>query len=96
MLKGSYLSSLFLWIVRLNYFLLEALPAILEKYPDAKLIFILPPNLSELKNRLTERNTETPDAIKKRLSQVDREISCAKYFDTKIKILIILYHQVDW
>ena len=55
-----------------------------EKYPDAKLIFIMPPNLAELKNRLTDRNTESPESIKKRLAQVDREISCAKYFDIKI------------
>ena len=55
-----------------------------EKYPEAKLIFIMPPNLTELKRRLIERHTDSDEAIKNRLSQVDREISCAKYFDVKI------------
>jgi len=55
-----------------------------EKYPDAKLIFIMPPNLGELKKRLTERNTESEENIKIRLAQVDREIAKSKIFDTKI------------
>ena len=55
-----------------------------EKYPDAKLIFIMPPNLAELKKRLTERNTETEEAIRVRLAQVDREIAKSKIFDAKI------------
>lgn len=55
-----------------------------EKYSNAKLIFIMPPNLAELKRRLIERHTDSDEAIKNRLSQVDREISCAKYFDVKI------------
>lgn len=54
------------------------------KYPDAKLIFIMPPNLAELKKRLTERNTENEEAIKLRLAQVDREIAKSKNFDAKI------------
>ncbi len=55
-----------------------------EKYPDAKLIFIMPPNLAELKNRLKTRNTENEETIKLRLAQVDREIAQAKNFDIKI------------
>ena len=55
-----------------------------EKYPDAKLIFIMPPNLAELKNRLKNRNTEDEETIKLRLAQVDREIAQAKNFDIKI------------
>lgn len=55
-----------------------------EKYPDAKLIFIMPPNLAELKNRLANRNTENEEVIKLRLAQVDREIAKANDFDHKI------------
>lgn len=43
------------------------------KRPDAILIFILPPSLEELKNRLERRRTETPEIIAKRLSIVDSE-----------------------
>ncbi|MCR4881031.1 MAG: guanylate kinase [bacterium] len=85
---GTLCSTINRELIKGKYLLLEidvqGAFQIKEKYPDAKLIFVLPPNLSELKNRLTDRNTETPEAIKKRLSQVDREISCAKYFDTKV------------
>ena len=42
-----------------------------EKRPDAILIFILPPSLEELKNRLEGRRTETAEVIAKRLSIVD-------------------------
>ena len=55
-----------------------------EKYPNAKLIFIMPPNLAELKRRLTDRKTETPEVIETRLAQVDREIAKSKEFDARI------------
>ena len=55
-----------------------------EKFPNAKLIFILPPNLAELKKRLTNRHTENEETIKLRLAQVDREISKSNSFDVKI------------
>ena len=55
-----------------------------EKFPDSKLIFIMPPNIEELKNRLVSRNTESKDAINLRLAQVDREIKNAERFDKKI------------
>lgn len=37
-------------------------------------VFILPPSIEELRNRLVSRNTETPDSLKKRLTQATREI----------------------
>ncbi len=55
-----------------------------EKYPEAKLIFIMPPNLDELKSRLVNRNTEDEETIKLRLAQVDREFEQAKKFDIHI------------
>ena len=36
-------------------------------YPEAILIFIIPPSLTELKNRLLKRGTETSEIIEKRL-----------------------------
>ncbi len=55
-----------------------------NKFPDSKLIFIMPPNIEELKHRLISRNTESQEAIKLRLAQVDRELKEAEKFDKKI------------
>jgi len=52
-----------------------------EKRPDAVLIFILPPSLEELKNRLEGRRTETADVIAKRLSIVDSEYAKKDLFN---------------
>ena len=46
-----------------------------EKIKDAVLIFILPPSLEELKNRLEGRRTETAEVIAKRLAIVESEYS---------------------
>lgn len=49
-----------------------------EAYPDAVLIFIAPPSMSELKERLIGRNTETPEQIEKRFATAFNEV---KYMD---------------
>lgn len=49
--------------------------------PDAVLIFIAPPSISELERRLRKRGTETEDVIAERISQAEREIHCAKDYD---------------
>ena len=46
-----------------------------EKAPYAKLIFIEPPSLEELKRRLIGRGTETPEQIEERISRVNEELS---------------------
>jgi len=54
---------------------------------DPLLIFIAPPSMDDLEERLRGRNTETEDAIQKRLTnaraELDRGLS-DKYFDTII------------
>jgi guanylate kinase len=50
-------------------------------FPNAILIYILPPNLDELKKRLINRNTDSNETIEKRLSQAQKDISLAKEFD---------------
>lgn len=45
-----------------------------EKYPEAVLIFVLPPTITELENRIVKRGTETNDQIKDRLSRALSEI----------------------
>ena len=46
-------------------------------FPDAVLIFNLPPSLEELNNRLTGRQTEPPEVVDKRLTTAGWEISQA-------------------
>lgn len=55
-----------------------------EKRPDATLIFILPPSLDELKNRLEGRRTETAEVIAKRLSIVESEYSKKDLFNHQL------------
>lgn len=44
-----------------------------EQYPDALLIFVVPPSAEELKNRLVHRGTETAEVIEKRLKRAREE-----------------------
>jgi guanylate kinase len=51
-------------------------------YPDdAVLIFIKPPSVEVLTERLRLRNTETPETIRKRLERVPMELGKAPEFD---------------
>jgi guanylate kinase len=52
-----------------------------EKCPDAVFIFIAPPSVEELRNRLSGRGTETADVIEKRVSEAAHEISFADRYD---------------
>ncbi len=49
--------------------------------PQAVLIFIAPPSMQELKNRLIKRNTETAEKIEKRLSRLDYELKQKQFYD---------------
>ena len=49
--------------------------------PEAVLIFLLPPSLSELKRRLVYRGKDSPEKIQKRLEQAEWEIRNAHLFD---------------
>lgn len=52
-----------------------------EKYPDALLIFVTPPDAATLKNRLTGRGTECESDINARLKQALRESDCMDRYD---------------
>jgi len=54
------------------------------KMPEAVLIFIAPPSYEDLELRLRNRNTETEEAIAKRLDFVKLEMKNAEYFDYKV------------
>lgn len=48
-----------------------------EMYPEAVLIFILPPSMAELRRRLTGRGTEDIQTVEKRLNAARQEITYA-------------------
>lgn len=52
-----------------------------KKCPDAVSIFILPPSIEELENRLRRRGTESEEAIQKRLAAARQEIGSAEQYD---------------
>jgi guanylate kinase len=55
-----------------------------EVYPDAIMIFILPPNIEVLKNRLINRKTESKEDLNKRIERATMEIGFQNYFQHKI------------
>jgi guanylate kinase len=52
-----------------------------RQYPNALLIFILPPSMEILEERLAKRGTESRDVIDKRLNKAKMEVSKAIEFD---------------
>lgn len=51
---------------------------------DALLIFIMPPSIEALRQRLVKRGTDTPEVIAERIGKAEYEISFAKEFDKVI------------
>ena len=47
-------------------------------------IFLSPPSLEELTNRIRERKTETPEMIAKRLERAKQEMALSEQYDYKI------------
>ena len=52
-----------------------------EKAPDALFIFLAPPSISELQNRLITRGTETEDIIQKRIATAREELEMMSLYD---------------
>lgn len=52
-----------------------------EKNPEAVLVFVTPPTVEELKRRLTERGTETPEVIAERLTRASEEAEGMHNYD---------------
>ena len=50
-------------------------------YPEGVLIFMVPPNLEELGNRLTKRGTEDKETINKRLRRALEEMELVEEYD---------------
>ncbi len=52
-----------------------------EKIKDVYMIFIVPPSLSHLKERLKKRNTESEKEIEERIKASEEETKYQKYYD---------------
>ncbi|OZM58541.1 guanylate kinase [Lottiidibacillus patelloidae] len=52
-----------------------------KNYPEAIFIFLMPPSLSELRNRIVGRGTEPEDIINNRLSIAREEIEMMSLYD---------------
>lgn len=52
-----------------------------EKFPQAIMVFLLPPSLDELKSRITGRGTESIDTIKTRMNVAVEELSLLAHYD---------------
>jgi guanylate kinase len=57
---------------------------------DAIAVFIMPPSVEELENRLVKRATDTPEIIKIRVKKAREEMALADQFDT-----VIVNHMLD-
>lgn len=52
-----------------------------KRYPEGVFIFILPPSMKELKNRIIGRGSETPESLERRFSSAFEEIEFVNQYD---------------
>ncbi len=52
-----------------------------EKFPSALLLFVMPPSVKQLEERLTGRGTETPEVIGQRLRRASEEADGIEDYD---------------
>ena len=57
---------------------------------DSIAIFIMPPSVAELENRLVKRGTETMEKVRMRIEKAKDELNLSNQFDT-----IIINHHLD-
>jgi len=55
-----------------------------ERRSDARLVFLLPPSMRVLRERLRERGTDDPESIERRLAIARQELEAAPLFDYAI------------
>ena len=52
-----------------------------REYPDAVLVFVMPPSVEEIHHRLKMRGTETDEVIEKRMKKAGTEITVVDRYD---------------
>lgn len=55
-----------------------------EAMPEARLVFLAPPSVEELKRRLVGRGTEDPETLRLRLEHADEELAAEPEFDVTV------------
>ena len=55
-----------------------------DAMPEARLVFLAPPSVEELHNRLRGRGTESEDSLRRRLAHADTELAAEKEFDITV------------
>ena len=63
---------------------LEGARSVADIFPEARRIFILPPSIEELEQRIRSRGTNSEESIAKRLSIAQKEIAAKDEFDVQI------------
>ncbi|MGG6240693.1 guanylate kinase [Nodosilinea sp. AN01ver1] len=63
---------------------LEGARQVRETFPNALQLFVLPPSIEELENRIRLRGKDADDAIERRLQRARVEIDAASEFDEQI------------
>ncbi|KGX93223.1 guanylate kinase [Pontibacillus halophilus JSM 076056 = DSM 19796] len=61
-----------------------------ENFPEGVFVFLIPPSLEDLKNRIINRGTETEDLVHSRLQAAKEEIEMMDYYD-----YVVVNDQVD-
>ena len=52
-----------------------------QKYPETVMIFVVPPTLADLEDRLRGRGTETDELVQKRLKRAYEEFTLIEHYD---------------
>lgn len=52
-----------------------------EEYPDTLLMFVMPPSVEEIYNRLKKRGTETEEVIMQRMKRAGEEVNFIEKYD---------------
>jgi len=55
-----------------------------RKFPDSKLVFIMPPDMSELKKRLKKREKELTSNFEKRINTASKEMERSVFYDDTV------------
>ena len=58
--------------------------AVKSAIPDAVAVFLAPPNWEALRQRLTDRGTETPEVMARRLATAEAELAAQHEFDVVV------------
>lgn len=59
--------------------------SIMRKYPLSTSVFLTPPSMKELEKRIQERGDNTPEEIKRRIDEANREMQHSDWYDYVVK-----------